>query len=233
MLEEQKLAQRRYLAGLWEGGIDDHLLWYARKRNTERALDITPSWSRASVDSPVEWFSRTLADFELVDEDSCTVDLERTHVYQTAKSAHRIQGYLVLTSEVASSGLTDIQFALAPNLCFPWWTMHQPRLLGIDDDDDSRQFDHDSRRSSLSVLFNGPTHEHFSILRLCSLRFLSGQQHIQDEELSMILYCLLLKYIQNPFGKEPSGLWRRVGIAQIPASWFSGKGLERMTVTVV
>jgi hypothetical protein len=81
LFEERNLTQGRYLAGLWSGSLISRLLWYARRRNPKRALDIAPSWSWAPVDSPIGFFSLTLADFETLSEDTCTVDFDHTYVY--------------------------------------------------------------------------------------------------------------------------------------------------------
>lgn len=224
MFEEQNLAKGQYLAGLWEGALDSHILWYARKRSDERKFDLAPSWSWASVDCPVGWFPRTLADFEIVDEDSCTINLENTHVYQTTKTAHRMQGDMVLNGDVVYSRLDALQSAFSSHLRFPWWTMHQPRLL-----DDKPPYE---SYSSLSILFDGPKYEKFHVLRLCSLKFLSGGQIIMRED-STISYCLLLSPVPNHFDSESSELFRRIGILQVPSDWFSKQNSENKTITIV
>lgn len=242
LFEEQGLTKGRYLAGLWEGSIDAHLLWYARRRCTKRALDLAPSWSWASVDSPVGWFSKTLTDFEILPEESCTVDFRRTHVYQTAKTAHRMQGDVVLTGFVAFTRLVDLQQAVAAHLRFPWWTMHHPRLL--DDEKGATPPTNGPDQSALSIFFDGPPSSEFYVIRLCSLRFLSGQLHVltvpgsesdHTSSPNIISYYLLLELLPNMFpGTESSRLFRRVGIMQIPKDCLSLEmEFKETSVTIV
>ncbi len=176
------------------------------------------------------WFSKTLTNFEITDDDSCTVDLDLTHVNQTNKAAHRMQGDIVLSGLVARSCLVELQNSLAvDNVQFPWWAMHQPRLLHVTRDTETRA---DSNQNALSIIFDGPTYEDFYVLRLCSLRFLSGTG-IESSRRPIISYCLLLELIPNNFGEESSGLFRRIGIMQIPRDCFGETLFEQMKVTVV
>ena len=228
--QSESSSSGRYLAGLWESALDTHLLWYSRKKSKERSFDLAPSWSWASVNSPVGWLSKGLTDFEVTDDDTCVVDLDLTHVNQANRAAHRIQGDMVIKGLVARSSLSKLQKSLAKDdVQFPWWSMHQPRLLDVGPE---ARHNVDSNQSALTIMFDGPKVKIFHVLRLCSLRFLSGSG-IESSRRPIISYCLLLELIPNNFGDESSGLFRRVGIMQIPRNCFEETTFEQTTITVV
>jgi hypothetical protein len=158
-----------------------------------------------------------------------------------------MQGDVVLRGLVAHCTLQELKGLVSGHETFPWWSMHQPRLL--DDDGNSITAptpvltpscaasasglenlhpDRDQGQSPLSILFDGPEYQEFHILRVCSLRFRSGQvmplPWLSCNSLlvvHIISYCLLLEMVPNVFGEQgSSGLWRRVGIVQVPGDCF-------------
>lgn len=223
MFEDQGLMRGRYLSGLWESSIYAHLLWYARKSASKRAFDLSPSWSWASVDCPVGWFPRTMPDFELINEESCFLETEGTHVDETNKAAYRQQGRIALNGAVAVARLDDLRRAFCRDIRFPWWITHHPRFL--DNRSEIASDDHYSRW----VIFDGPSYSEFSVLRLCSLRFLSGT--VKTEEDHSISYYLLLE--QMPRNREPCDQFRRIGIMQVPRRWVLQSRSITKTITII
>jgi hypothetical protein len=178
MFERDALMSGRYLAGIWEGSIHAHLLWYARKSSHKRAFDLSPSWSWASVDTPVGWFPKTMPDFEGIVEDSCTIHLERTSVRELEKGG--LQGKLVLSGDVAAvTSCGGLQRALSADVRFPWWSLHHPRFLntrtGGDSDEDDEVKKPGDDHCNQCIVFDGKKLKKFHIIRLCSLKFRSGE----------------------------------------------------------
>jgi hypothetical protein len=249
LFEEEELTTGRYLAGLWEGAIHAHLLWYARKA-PQRAFDLAPSWSWASVDGPVGWLPKSMPDFEIIDEDTCIVDLEHTIVNETNRAAQSMRGKLVVDGEVTLAHLDELRKALTSDVRFPWWSLHHPRFLdargkGSQDDGDATYSDHTNQ----CIIFDGQKCSDFHIVRLCSLRFRSGKddcaveragsvsmtetnhsRSIIEEEVSMSYYLLLEAVPSTVFSPQ---LFRRIGIMQFPKRLLPRATFKKRAITII
>jgi hypothetical protein len=164
-----------------------------------------------------------MPDFELIEEESCILDIEGTRVDETNKAAHCQQGRISLTGVIAVARLDDLRLAFCRDIRFPWWIPHHPRFL-----DNRREITSDDHYSRW-VIFDGPSCSEFSVLRLCSLRFLSGT--IRTEEDHSISYYLHLE--QMPHTGEPRDHFRRIGIMQVPRRWVSQSRSVTKTITII
>jgi len=223
MFEDQGLKKGRYLAGLWEDSIYEHLLWYSRRSASTRAFDLSPSWSWASVDCPVGWFPRNMPDFELIDGESCIFNTEGTDFDETNKAACFQSGRIALTGATAVAHLDDLHRAFCRDIRFPWWIPHQPRFL-----DDRGKIISDDHFNQW-VIFDTSSYSEFTVLRLCSLRFRSGTVKTEDDH--SISYYLLLDQIKQD-GALPDQ-FRRIGIMQVPRRWVSESRSATKTVTIL
>jgi hypothetical protein len=161
-----------------------------------------------------------MPDFKLIEEESCILDVEGTYVNETNKAAHCQQGRITLTGAIAVACLDDLHRAFCRDIRFPWWIPHHPRFL--DNRSEITSDDHYSRW----VIFDGPSYPEFSVLRLCSLRFLSGT--IRTGEDHSISYYLLLEQIPHTDDQ-----YRRIGIMQVPRRWVSQSRSVTKTITII